>query len=163
MEKKSEGSWELRLCSGDTSWPVYCKPPCTVQASNEGYPWVDVLAEWPDGYNRTGLLGKTAVWEEAEKDKRREGCQQRREEKEGRKEGGDQWRILKSWFGFSVSCCASQARKQTPYVMLTLPAWWTGLKSVPALLHPAALYPTPGHPFLALQKLSKPTHPNPEP
>lgn len=91
----------------------------------------------------------------------REGKKLRKEGRRGSVEDSEKQQSC-FWFGFSVSCRASQARKQTLCVMLTLPASCpkcTGLMYVPANNRPAALYLTPGHPFLAIQNLSKPTHP----
>lgn len=92
--------------------------------------------------------------------------QRREETRERRKEGGDQWRILKSNRAasdlVSLFLAVRHRQENRPCVMLTLPASCpkcTGLMYVPATHRPAALYLTPGHPFLAIQNLSKPTHP----
>jgi len=113
------------------------------------------------------IAGKCVVWDQHDKGQE-EGvvlAEQRREgRKEGRKKGkrgsGNDCEKQQScfWFGFSVSCHASQATDpmcKADYLLLSrvvLSAWWTGLMSVPALSYPFTL----GRPFLSIQSFPSP-------
>lgn len=146
---------------------LYCKPPWTDQASDEGYPSVDIISKWPNGYTRM-TSGKKMLFKRKLK-RTWGGMDVSRGGKKGRIKVGTHWRIRKSNRAALdlVSLFLTMHHRQETDPMchadttclLSLwvcSAYSIGLMSVPALIHPA-LYWTPGRPLHL--KLSKPTHP----